>query len=524
MTPDDQELQSSSAEEQNESSTEEAPASQTADFAAQAAEHILEPENALPEITLEELPDNLRAAAAKANWSKLTPVQAKSIPYMLADRDLMVQSRTGSGKTGAFLLPILARLDPHHPYCQALILVPTRELASQVFREAEHLGADSGIRTVAVYGGVAYGPQIDAFKNGAQLVVGTPGRVLDHLMKRSLDLEDLEIIVFDEADRMMSMGFYPDMRQIRGYLPRERSGYMFSATFPPGVLNLAREFLDEPEFLSLSHGTVHVTNMDHLYYEVPPMDKDRCLVRIIEMENPPNAIIFCNTKQRVNYVATVLQRFGYDADQLSADLSQKARERVLERIRAGNLRFLVATDVAARGIDIAHLGHVVLYEFPEDQESYIHRAGRTGRAGASGVCISLVSFTEIGELERVAKRYGIEMERREVPGDEQVQAVVSERATALLEQRLRSQDRIQSERMQRFIPLAKRLSESEDEMSVIAMLLDDYYQQTLHAPVAQPDEPRAKPEVRRPTGSGERRSGGGDDGGKRRRRRSGGRR
>ncbi|MGI8908609.1 MAG: DEAD/DEAH box helicase [Candidatus Sumerlaeaceae bacterium] len=530
MTTDDQQVNESDQPAES-TAAEPAAESQMAAFAGEAAEQILEPENALPEIKLEELPDSLRAAAAKANWTQLAPVQAKAIPYMLEGRDVMVQSRTGSGKTGAFLLPILARLDPHHPYCQALVMVPTRELASQVYREAEHLGAGSGIRTVAVYGGVGYGPQIDAFQKGAQLVIGTPGRVLDHLMKRSLDLEDLEIVVFDEADRMMSMGFYPDMRQIRGYLPRKRSGYMFSATYPAGVQNLAREFLHEPEFLSLSHGTVHIANMEHVYYELPPMDKDRCLVRIIEMENPASAIIFCNTKQRVNYVATVLQRFGYDADQLSADLSQKAREKVLDSVRAGNLRFLVATDVAARGIDIAHLSHVVLYEFPEDQESYIHRAGRTGRAGASGVCISLVSFTEIGELERVAKRYGIEMEKREVPTDEQVQAIVSERATALLEQKLRSRDRIESERMQRFIPLAKRLSESEDEMSVIAMLLDDYYQQTLHAPVALPDEPReprAKPEPRppqsggRPQGGG--RPGGGGGGGRRRSSGGGGRR
>jgi ATP-dependent RNA helicase DeaD len=451
-------------------------------------DQVLEPEDAMPEAKLEDLPESVQIAARRVGWSSLTPVQAKVMPYMLERRDLMVQSRTGSGKTGAFLLPVLAELDPEHPYCQAIILVPTRELALQVQHEAELLGAETGLRSIAVYGGVGYGAQMDAFKQGAHLVVGTPGRVLDHLMRGSLDLEDLEYIVFDEADRMMSMGFYPDMKAIRRYLPKRRSGFMFSATFPPQVKGLAREFLHEPAFLSLSHGNVHISSMDHVYYEVPGMEKDRVLARIIELENPPAAIIFCNTKQRVAYVSAVLQRFGYDADQLTADLSQKDRERVLTRVRNKSLRFLVATDVAARGIDISHLTHVFLYEFPDDLESYIHRAGRTGRAGAAGVCVSLVSYQELAELHLVQKRFGIQMEKREIPSEEYVSQIVTERTTALLEQKLRDRDRLATERMQRFIPLAKSLVESNDEASVIAMLLDDFYHASLHATVEIPSD------------------------------------
>jgi len=444
----------------------------------------------LPEVTLDSLPPALRQAVARAGWSELMPVQARTIPYLLAGRDVMIQARTGSGKTGAFLLPMLQRLDASRAETQALILVPTRELAVQVARDAETLCAAAGLRTVALYGGVGYGGQLDALKQGAHIVVGTPGRVLDHLLKRTASLERLDMLVFDEADRMMSMGFYPDMRQVQRYLPKRRlHASMFSATFPAYVMATAREFIRDPEFISLSKDHVHVTDTEHIYYRVPGLDKDRALVRIIELENPASALIFCNTKSRVHYVNVVLQRFGYDADELSADLSQAERERVLGRVRAGTLRFLVATDVAGRGIDLPELSHVFQYELPDDIESYIHRAGRTGRAGAAGVAISLISGMEHFALDRIAKSYKIELQERTLPSDADVAVVVGERLTALLEARLRERDKLQTERSQRFVPLARSLAESEDEQAVIAMLLDDYYQQMLHAPAAVPGAP-----------------------------------
>ena len=455
---------------------------------ASSREHILEPENALPPLKLADLTPTMREAVASAGWPELTPVQSSAIPYLLAGRDMMVQARTGSGKTGAFILPILEQLDAEVAGCQALVLVPTRELAAQVSREAELLGKSSGLHTLAVYGGVAYGPQLDGFRDGAQLVVGTPGRILDHLIRGSLKLNRLRFLVFDEADRMLSMGFYPDMKQIRSYLPRNRRGSMFSATFLDSVRRLAHEFLDSADFLSLSRDSVHVSEMEHLYYVVPPMDKDRCLVRIIEVENPASALIFCNTKQRVNYVATVLQRFGYDADQLTSELRQSDREKVMDRIKRGQLRLLVATDVAARGIDIPDLSHVFIYELPEEAELYIHRAGRTGRAGAGGIAVSLVSPVEESELLRLAKRFKVEFERRPMPTDEDVETMVSQRVVAQLEARLRARDRLHVERMQRMLPLARSLGENDDELAIIGMLLDDYYQETLHAPPALPEE------------------------------------
>ncbi|MCD6288606.1 MAG: DEAD/DEAH box helicase [Candidatus Hydrogenedentes bacterium] len=459
-----------------------------------SSDSLVEPDNALPETSIENLPTTMKNAARRAGWTELMPVQAKTIPYVMARRDLLVQSRTGSGKTGAFILPMLERIDPKKKSCQALVLVPTRELAAQVEKEAELLAGKDGVRTVAVYGGVGYADQVDAFNKGAHLVVGTPGRVLDHLLKRNLTLDTLDMLVFDEADRLMSMGFYPDMKEVQSYLPNRRvNGYMFSATFPPHVIRLADQFLNNPETLSLSHDHVHVTDCEHVYYVVDPMKKDRCLVRIIEIENPTSAIIFCNTKAKVHYVTVVLQRFGHDADELSSDLSQDAREKIMARARKGKLRFLVATDVAARGIDIPDLSHVILYEPPEDPEAYIHRAGRTGRAGASGEAISLVAGIEQLELERIAERYNIPMQQRPAPTDEDVANMVSQRVTAMLEAQLRHRDSLQVERMQRFIPLVKTLSSHDDESALIAMLIDDYYQSALHAPPPTPPATRTKP-------------------------------
>ncbi|HEX4996917.1 MAG TPA: DEAD/DEAH box helicase [Terriglobia bacterium] len=461
----------------------------------------------LPDITFEQLPERLRQAAERAGWKSLMPVQARAIPYLLAGRGMMIQARTGSGKTGAFVLPMIEKLDPSQAVCQALVLVPTRELARQVFQAVDTM-CGGELRAVAVYGGVGYGAQIDALRQGAHIVVGTPGRILDHLLRRTLSLEDIRMFIFDEADRMLSMGFYPDMKAVQNYLPRRHvHTSMFSATFPADVIRTANQFIDDPELVSLSGEQVHVASTEHVFFTVPGMEKDRALVRVIEIENPTSAIIFCNTKVKVHYVAVVLQRFGYDADEISADLAQQSRERVLDRVRRGTLRFLVATDMAARGLDIPELSHVIQYETPEDPESYIHRAGRTGRAGASGVAISLVTDLEKLNLLRIAKQYKIDLQEKSLPTDLDVQQIVTQRVTALLEARLRQRDMVQIERSRRFGRLARELAESPEESALLAMLLDDYYQQTLHAPPPQPEEERYEPErvAPRPPEGGRRR-------------------
>ncbi len=466
---------------------------------------VIAPEDALPEVQLADLPASMREACARAGWASLMPVQQQALPYMLKNRDIMVQAQTGSGKTGAFLLPLMGRLKTSQTSCQVLILVPTRELAQQVAAEAEMVFSGTGIETIAVYGGVGYGAQLDAFARGAQIVVGTPGRILDHLLKRSLSLADLSTLIFDEADRMLSIGFYPDMKDIQRYIPQRKRIHaaMFSATFPQQVLRLAQEFMHNPGRLSLSEGQVHIADMTHAFYEVPAMGKDRCLIRILEMESPQSAIIFCNTKADVHYLTAVLARFGYNADELSADLTQSRRDQVLTSVRQGQLRFLIATDVAGRGIDIPGLSHVILYSPPENPESYIHRAGRTGRAGASGTVISLVDVMQKMELTRIARTYSIKLEERALPTEVDVAAQVSQRLTTVLEARLRGKDSLERERMRRFVDMAKAMSQDEDQVLLLAMLLDQSYQRAMHTPPPLPDgksEPRHEPSPERQGG------------------------
>ncbi len=442
---------------------------------------------ASPAVCLQDLPSYLQEACAAMGWSGLTPVQAETIPYLTRGRDVMVQSRTGTGKTAAYLLPLFEKIDFSRPVCQALVLVPTRELARQVIAEAEALGASIGVRSAALYGGSSYTVQLDALRGGAQFIVGTPGRVLDHLLKGTLKLDGLRFLVLDEADRMLSMGFYPDMKAVQGYLPRKRiTTALFSATYPPHVKRLAGEFLETPQVLSLSSDHMHVTEVEHVYYKVPGMKRDRILIRILEMENPASAIIFCNTKANVHYVTVVLKRFGYDADELSSDLSQGARDRVLSRVRTGDLRLLVATDVAARGIDIPDLSHVIQYEPPEDPEVYIHRAGRTGRAGASGLAIILVDVIEELKMKSIARQFCVPIQERSLPEDKDVQELMSERAIALLEARMRTKDLLQKERMERFLPLARTLGEDAELRPLMAMLLDELYQASVTKPVEVP--------------------------------------
>ena len=466
---------------------------------------VSEPENALPPTSLDELSPALQEACARAGWRSLMPVQSLALPYLLAGRDIMVQSRTGSGKTGCYLLPMLAELAPELKAPQALVLVPTRELALQVEREAAVLFGGTGLEVAAIYGGVGYKKQMDALRAGVQVIVGTPGRVLDHLLRRSLDLASLRLLVFDEADRMLSIGFYPDMKEIQRYLPRRLHTCLFSATYPPHVLKLATEFMRAPDMLSLSRKEVHVAEVEHLFCQVKPMDKDRALVRLLETENPASAIIFCNTKANVHYLAGVLQGFGYSADGLSADLSQSRREAVLEKARQGKLQYLVATDVAARGIDIPDLSHVFLYEPPEDHESYIHRAGRTGRAGSAGTVISLVDVMQRMELERIAKHYKISLSEMPAPTDADAARAASARLMALLEARYRGLTGLERMRVARYADLARELArtpneaadaaageaEENENLLLLAMLLDACHQESLRQgrffPVGKPE-------------------------------------
>jgi len=484
---------------------------------AQTKSSFTEPDPPLPAATVASLPDTLRDAVQSIGWSKLMPVQEKAVPYLLDGRDMIVQSRTGSGKTGGFLLPLFNLLDPDLKAAQALVLSPTRELAKQIHEEFDRLRGDHPFSSVVIYGGVKYEPQIRALKNGAQVIIGTPGRILDHIQQGRMILDDLKMLVFDEADEMLSMGFYPDMLKLERYLPRDRQSCMFSATMPKRVRYLSKKFLNDPGFLSLSSGNVSVDAIEHRYYRVDRMAKDRILVRLIEMENPESAIIFANTKRDVEYLGTFLQNYGYDADSISGDLSQKAREKVMKKIRDGRLRFLVATDVAARGIDITDLSHVIQYDIPQDPEYYVHRAGRTARAGKTGTAITLITIEEQRNLLALAQRYSIPMTQHDVPNEKDVQERVTERLTVVLESSFRDLSRMEKERLQRFKPLVEELSEQEPEL--LAMLLDELYHETLHK-VSQPeaDDALANADDHHDDDQGEERGGKGRRGGHKRRR------
>jgi ATP-dependent RNA helicase DeaD len=442
----------------------------------QEASEFSEPDPPLDEVTLDTLPDIVEQVFRAAGWTELMPVQEKAIPYMLARRDLIVQSRTGSGKTGAFLLPMFDLLDASRKEAQVLILTPTRELARQVYEEFERMKIatpeTNELDAALLYGGVSYKPQIDALKGGAQFVAGTPGRTLDHIKKGNFKTDTLDFFILDEADEMLSMGFYPDMKEIEKRLPKDRNSYMFSATMPPKVRSMAREFLRDPGFLSLSSDQVHVENIDYRYYLVPQMKKDQALARLIEEQEPMSSIIFANTKRDVSYLTQFLQNQGYDADEMSGDLSQKAREKAMGRLRKGDLRFLVATDVAARGIDISDLDCVFMYDVPQDREYFIHRAGRTARAGKSGTTIVLATHEDEFQLIRTAKRYGIEIERHELPEPE---LTLEEQVTKLLAERLSEQDASVRDQMYRFTDLVKHLA--EERPNLLAQLVEEVTQE-----------------------------------------------
>jgi len=373
---------------------------------------------AAPAPTFDAIPlgAEVRKAVEALGYVHPTPVQLAVFEPATRGKSLVVQARTGTGKTAAFGLPIIDTLVKRSQSgVQALILTPTRELALQVARELERLAQFRGTKIVAIYGGAPMGRQIAALEEGAQVVVGTPGRVLDHLRRGTLDPQGVRIFVLDEADEMLSMGFQKELNAIIETLPKDRQGLYFSATIPPDVERLANSHLRDPEYVTLSSDQIGALEISHFVYLVREGDKRAALARIIEVEDPESAVIFCNTKDETERVAEALKARGYDADWLNGDLEQRERERVMQATREGKLRFLVATDVAARGIDISHLTHVINADFPESAEQYVHRTGRTGRAGRTGTAISMVGPKDVGHLYMLRLTYKIRPIERMLP-------------------------------------------------------------------------------------------------------------
>lgn len=330
-----------------------------------------------------------------------TPIQAAIIPLMVSGRDVIGQAQTGTGKTAAFSLPILHNLASSQGQVQSLVLAPTRELALQVAKAMLEYGQNSGVRVLAVYGGQPYHFQISRLKKGVEVVVGTPGRILDLIEKKALDLSEVQTVVLDEADEMLSMGFIEDIEAILSATPTDRQTALFSATLPREIRRLADSYMREPQAVTIAAAQLTVAGTEQRYYLVNEADKLAALTRLFEVEQITSALIFARTRLGTGELANELTVRGFPAESLNGDLSQEARERVLGRFRNGQVKVLVATDVAARGLDIDDISHVFNFDLPQDPEVYVHRVGRTGRAGRSGIAISLLTPQERGRLRRI---------------------------------------------------------------------------------------------------------------------------
>jgi len=368
------------------------------------------------------LPAPLLEAISDMGFESPSPIQAKTIPLALTGKDLIGLSQTGSGKTAAFALPVLANIDTDLAQPQALIVCPTRELAVQVCEEVFRLGCKLGnLRALPVYGGAPIDRQLKGLRKGAHIVVGTPGRLLDHLKRRSFDTSKIKTVVLDEADRMLDMGFREEMEDLLGALPKERQTLFFSATMNRGVSRLIESFGNKPETVEIERKALTVSSIDQACYEVRQRSKVEVLSRLLDMDPPRLAVIFCNTKRLVDEVTEALLARGYTADRLHGDITQQMRERVLNRFKEGRVELLVATDVAARGLDIDDVELVVNYEIPHDPEDYVHRIGRTGRAGRSGKAVSFVYGRDIYRLQTIERFTRQSIRRERVPSQEQVE-------------------------------------------------------------------------------------------------------
>lgn len=361
------------------------------------------------------LSKDVQQALKAIGYETSTPVQGAAIPLIMAGIDLIVQSQTGTGKTAAFAIPVIEMLEPSDKEgVDVLVLAPTRELAKQVSEEFEKLGKFKDVRSTAIYGRSEYGPQIEAAKR-SQVVCATPGRLLDLLQRKDIDLSGLSHLILDEADEMLSMGFDRDVRAILDYIPEERQSLLFSATVTEDVKSLSKKILFHPEYISFSSDSVLNVNVSHTFIRVDGMGRSRDLARILEYEDPKTAIIFANTKADTFMVHRYLKRHGYPVGVLNGDMDQKDREKTLAKMRSGQIKILVATDVAARGIDIIDLSHVINFRLPDSPEVYVHRTGRTGRAGNTGKAISLVAGIDMAGFIQIQKHCDIEAVERGVP-------------------------------------------------------------------------------------------------------------
>ncbi|HOI00123.1 MAG TPA: DEAD/DEAH box helicase, partial [Bacteroidales bacterium] len=361
-------------------------------------------------------PEVLRAIA-EMGFVQPTPIQEEIIPLLLEDEgDLIGLAQTGTGKTAAFGLPLAQMADPRDRAVQALILCPTRELCVQITGDMEKFTAHlPGIRTLAVYGGANIQTQISGLRKGATFVAGTPGRVLDLISRNILDVSDIRWLVLDEADEMLNMGFKEELDAILDTTPRDKQTLLFSATMPPEMQSITRKYMRSPREIAVGKKNTGTVNVNHVYYMVHAKDRYEALKRIADMHPTIYGLVFCRTRIETKEVADKLMRDGYNADALHGDLSQAQRDHVMARFRTGNIQLLVATDVAARGLDVNDLTHVINYNLPDDADVYLHRSGRTGRAGKLGTSIAIIHTRELSRIKLIEKKVGRAFEQKRVP-------------------------------------------------------------------------------------------------------------
>ena len=360
-------------------------------------------------------PEILRAIT-DMGFEEATPIQAKSIPVILEGKDIVGQAQTGTGKTASFGIPILQNIDPHNKALQAIILCPTRELAIQVADEIRKLSRYlHGIKVLPIYGGQDITKQIRSIKSGTQIIIGTPGRVMDHMRRKTMKLANVKMVALDEADEMLNMGFREDIETILQEIPSERQTILFSATMPKPIMDITKKFQNDAQIIKVVKKELTVPNIEQYYYEVRPKNKPEILARLLDIYNPNLSVVFCNTKRMVDELVDELQGRGYFAEGLHGDLKQSQRDRVMKGFRSGKTEILVATDVAARGIDVDDVDAVFNYDIPQDDEYYVHRIGRTGRAGRTGIAFSFVSGREVYKLKEIQRYCKTRIKAQPIP-------------------------------------------------------------------------------------------------------------
>ena len=416
------------------------------------------------------LSEPVRRAIAERGYERPTPVQSATVIPILAGKDVIVRSKTGTGKTAAFGIPIVERIPAGRGRPSALVMAPTRELAIQVAEELQALGKPKGLRVVTIYGGASMGDQLDGLNAGAEIVVGTPGRIYDHIRRHTLDLSGCMVSCLDEADEMLNMGFFEEVTRILGHLPDDCQQLLFSATVPADIEQIIKEYLTNPETILLSGDEYRVDNIRNvLYHTNEAYPKPRNLLYMVEIEEPESAIVFCNTRSDTSLITAVLNRNGYEAELLNGELPQKERERVMAKVKRGEVRFMVATDIAARGIDISDLSHIVNYSLPEDPAVYLHRAGRTGRIGKKGTAISLVTGAEGITLGVLQKKFGVVFEEKQMPTQEEARRIWSDRHVHEL------REGMSASIFEGFIPLAQEIKNRPDGDHLMAFALKYFF-------------------------------------------------